>query len=105
MIRSLNNIRDIVFFIIIAKIFFYHSPQLIIDYKNNCDDTKVSFKVIMQKTVIDDLIKNNEMNKKLKLTSTINTTNMHVFDAECKIRKINSPEEIIYRFYNNHFLL
>ena len=24
---------------------------------------------------------------------------MHVFDANCKIRKINSPEEIIYRFY------
>jgi len=79
----------------------------IIDYKNNCDDTKVSFKVIMQKTVIDDLIKNNEMNKKLKLTSTINTTNMHVFDSECKIRKVNSPEEIIYRFYQvrkQHFI-
>ena len=32
---------------------------------------------------------------------------MHVFDAECKIRKINSPEEIIYRFYQirkQHFI-
>jgi len=71
----------------------------IIDYKNNCDDIKVSFKVIMQKTVIDDLIDKDEMYKKLKLTSTLNTTNMHVFDADCKIRKVNSPEEIIYRFY------
>ena len=72
----------------------------IIDYKNNCDDTQVSFKIIMQKTVIDTLIERNEMVKKLKLTSTINTTNMHVFDADCKIRRVNSPEEIIYRFYN-----
>ena len=24
---------------------------------------------------------------------------MHVFDNHCKIRKVNSPEEIIYRFY------
>jgi len=70
----------------------------IIDYKNNSDDTKVSFKIIMQKIVIDSLSKE-ETIKKLKLTSTINTSNMHVFDNHCKIRKVNSPEEIIYRFY------
>jgi DNA topoisomerase-2 len=46
------------------------------------------------------LIERDEMIKKLKLTSTINTTNMHVFDADCKIRRVDSPEEIIYRFYN-----
>ena len=79
----------------------------IIDYKNNCDDTNISFKVVMQKIVIDNLIAKNEVVKKLKLTSTINTTNMHVFDSECKIRKISSPEEIIYRFYTirkQHFI-
>ena len=71
----------------------------IIDYKNNCDDLFISFKVVMQKTVIDTLISKNEMVKKLKLTSSINTSNMHVFDADCKIRKVSCPEEIIYRFY------
>jgi len=71
----------------------------IIDYRNNCDDTNVSFKVVMQKTVIDQLVAKNEMVKKLKLTSVINTTNMHVFDENCKIRKVTTPEEIIYRFY------
>jgi len=70
----------------------------IIDYKNNSDDTKVSFKIIMQKIVIDSLSKE-DIIKKLKLTSSINTSNMHVFDNHCKIRKVNSPEEIIYRFY------
>ena len=79
----------------------------IIDYKNNCDDINISFKVIMQKIVIDNLIAKNEVIKKLKLTSTINTTNMHVFDSDCKIRKVSSPEEIIFRFYNirkQHFI-
>jgi DNA topoisomerase-2 len=79
----------------------------IIDYKNNCDDTKISFKIVMQKTIIDDLITKNELVKKLKLTSSINTSNMHVFDADCKIRKISCPEEIIYRFYkvrSTHFV-
>jgi DNA topoisomerase-2 len=71
----------------------------IIDYKNNCDDTQVNFKVVMQKTVIDSLVEKNEIIKKLKLTSSINTTNMHVFDSECKIRRVDSPEEVIYRFY------
>ena len=71
----------------------------IIDYKNNSDDMKVEFKIIMQKNVIDELINKELMVKKLKLTSSISTSNMHVFDSECKIRKVTSPEEIIYRFY------
>jgi len=71
----------------------------IIDYRNNCDDTNVSFKIVMQKTVIDQLVAKNEMIKKLKLTSIINTTNMHVFDENCKIKKVTTPEELIYRFY------
>ena len=71
----------------------------IIDYKNNCDDCSISFKIVMQKTVIDSLIEKNEIIKKLKLTSSLNITNMHVFDSDCKIRKVESPEEIIYRFY------
>ena len=71
----------------------------IIDYKNNCDDTNISFKIIMQKTVLDELILKENVVKKLKLTSYINTGNMHVFDENCIIRKVSSPEEIIYRFY------
>jgi DNA topoisomerase-2 len=61
---------------------------------------------MMQKTVIDQLISKDEVVKKLKLTSSINTSNMHVFDEECKIRKVSCPEEIIYRFYKvrkSHF--
>jgi DNA topoisomerase-2 len=78
----------------------------IIDYKNNCDDTTVNFKVIMQKIVIDQLISSGEMVKKLKLTTSISTSNMHVFDADCKIRKMSCPEEIIFHFYKirkDHF--
>ena len=78
----------------------------IIDYKNNCDDTSVNFKVILQKSIIDNL-SHEDIVKKLKLTSSISTTNMHVFDSDCKIRKIQCPEEIIFRFYQvrkEHFI-
>lgn len=71
----------------------------IIDYKNDSDDTIVDFRVSMQKSVIDSLIETGEVVKKLKLTTCLNTSNMHVFDADCKIRKVSSPEEIIFRFY------
>lgn len=71
----------------------------IIDYKNNSDDTVVNFKVIMQVNIIDELIQKDEVVKKLKLTSSICTSNMHVFDEDCRIRKIYSPEQIMYRFY------
>jgi len=71
----------------------------ILDYRNGSDDKIVFFKIMFQKTVIDDLEAKDEIVKKLKLTSYINTTNMHVFDETCCIRKISCPEEIIYRFY------
>jgi len=79
----------------------------IIDYKNNSDDKVIYFKVIFQKTVLDELEAKGEIVKKLKLTSYINTTNMHVFDEKCTIRKVHSPEEIIDRFYRvrkEHFV-
>jgi DNA topoisomerase-2 len=75
----------------------------IIDYKNNCDDTLINFKVVMQKTVLDTI----DITKFLKLTGYINTSNMHVFDEDCRIRKVSCPEEIIYRFYKvrlSHFV-
>jgi DNA topoisomerase-2 len=71
----------------------------ILDYKNGCDDRVIYFKVIFQKTIIDSL-DDAGIIKKLKLTSTVNTSNMHVFDEKCTIRKISCPEEIIFRFYN-----
>ena len=79
----------------------------ILDYRNGSDDKKVSFKVMFQKTVLDELETKGEIEKKLKLTSYINTSNMHVFDEKCMIRKVHSPEEIIDRFYRvrkNHFI-
>jgi len=79
----------------------------ILDYKNNSDDKSVYFKVIYQKTVLDEMEAKNEITKKLKLTSYINTSNIHVFDENCMIRKVHTPEEIIDRFYivrKQHFI-
>ena len=79
----------------------------IMDYRNGSDDRIINFKVIFQKSVLDELEAKGEIVKKLKLTSYINTSNMHVFDEKCIIRKVHSPEEIIDRFYRvrkEHFI-
>ncbi|CAI5531036.1 unnamed protein product, partial [Closterium sp. Naga37s-1] len=39
------------------------------------------------------------MEKRLKLTTTMNTGNMHLFDAAGRMKKYDSPEEIIEDFY------
>jgi DNA topoisomerase-2 len=78
----------------------------IIDYKNCSDDSIINFKISLQKCVIDELISKGMIEKTFKLTSVINTSNMHVFDTECKIAKMSCPEEIIYHFYKkrtSHF--
>lgn len=41
----------------------------------------------------------NGLEKTLKLTTTISTTNMHMFNAESKLHKYTSIEEIIEEFY------
>jgi DNA topoisomerase-2 len=41
----------------------------------------------------------NGVHKLLKLTTTVSTTNMHMFDAKLKLHKYDSVEEIIDDFY------
>jgi DNA topoisomerase-2 len=42
----------------------------------------------------------NGVEKLLKLSTTVSTTNMHLFDKDCKLRKYASVEEIIDAFYS-----
>jgi DNA topoisomerase-2 len=48
---------------------------------------------------IDSVSGINGIEKLLKLSTTISTTNIHLFDKDCKLRKYASVEEIIDDFY------
>jgi DNA topoisomerase-2 len=41
----------------------------------------------------------NAVEKMLKLSTTVSTTNMHMFNADCRLHKYGSVEEIIDEFY------
>ncbi len=42
----------------------------------------------------------NGVEKLLKLTTTVSTSNMHLFDAEGKLKKYETPQEIIDEYFN-----
>tara|TARA_B110000008_G_scaffold279796_1_gene328698 strand:+ start:70 stop:3558 length:3489 start_codon:yes stop_codon:yes gene_type:complete len=48
---------------------------------------------------VDSVTNINGIEKMLKLTSNVSSTNMHMFDKDCKLRKYANVEEIIEDFY------
>lgn len=68
------------------------------DYKEYHTNTSVHFVITMTK---EGMAKAEEegLLKFFKLTGTINTTNMMAFDANLKLRKYASPEEILEDYF------
>ena len=50
-------------------------------------------------SVVDSVTGVNGLEKLLKLTTTVSTTNMHMFDDQCKLHKYKDVGEIIDAFY------
>ena len=74
------------------------------DIVDSSTEVRVDFLVTFPKGKLDELEdeSNGQMNgveKLLKLTTTVSTTNMHLFDADCKLHKYESVEEILDNFY------
>ena len=64
-------------------------------YKNNSTEKSVDFQLRIKNTTEW----RNDPIKFFKLSSNLNAQNMHVFDEQGVIRKMDSPEEIIWRFF------
>jgi DNA topoisomerase-2 len=80
-------------------------PPSIKDFTSVCTEVSVDFTIVFPKGKIEELeaiIDANGCNgleKILKLFTTVSTTNMHMFNADCKLHKYNTIEEIIDEFY------
>jgi len=80
-------------------------PPSIKDFMSNCTEVKVDITVVFPKGTLDELETNNNNDgingvvKLLKLSTTVSTTNMHMFNSECKLHKYGNVEEIIDDFY------
>ena len=75
------------------------------DYDDMSKDTTVDFTITIQKGKIDELETTkydydcNGIEKLLKLYTTNTTTNMHLFDADDKLKKYEKVEEIIDDYF------
>lgn len=78
------------------------SPPEIKDMKENHTETTVSFTVIAAKEKIDEWEEDPKggLYSKFKLTASISTTNMTLFDEEARIFRYETPEDIVSAFYN-----
>ena len=81
--------------------------SLIKDYVDMCTDKLVDITVTFNRASdIQDLISKSDENdcngleKFLRLYTTQTTTNMHMFDEKEKLRKFETPQDIIDYFYN-----
>ncbi|CAG8557517.1 13082_t:CDS:2 [Funneliformis mosseae] len=74
-------------------------PAWIIEYNENHTITNVDFTVKLTENNFNDALEEG-LEKKFKLTSIINTSNMVCFDGKGRIKKYTSAEEILREFYD-----
>ena len=76
------------------------------DFTSVCTEVNVDFTVVFPQGRLYELEESKDANgcngveKLLKLFTTISTTNMHMFNAECKLHKYNDVNEIIDDFFS-----
>ena len=80
-------------------------PPTIKDMISMCTEVAIDITVVFPKGKLDEFIGQidqtgiNGLEKILKLTTTISSTNMHMFNAKSKLHKYETVEEIINEFY------
>jgi DNA topoisomerase-2 len=68
--------------------------NMILDYENNCGNHKIDFKLYFRNSELQKLIKTNSIEEKLKLTSSIQVSNMHVYKNN-EIVKYTNPNYLL----------
>uniref|UniRef100_A0A6C0JMP1 DNA topoisomerase (ATP-hydrolyzing) n=1 Tax=viral metagenome TaxID=1070528 RepID=A0A6C0JMP1_9ZZZZ len=80
-------------------------PPTIKDFTSISTEVAVDFTVVFPKGKIQELEATldangcNGLEKLLKLFTTVSSTNMHMFNSQCKLHKYTSVEEVIDDFY------
>jgi DNA topoisomerase II len=76
------------------------TQALIESYDNSSGNNSIDFTLTFSGHTLQKLIKSNTLFSKLKLMSTISTSNMHLHDPTGKIVKYDTVEDILREFYD-----
>ncbi|KAF8750223.1 hypothetical protein HU200_012478 [Digitaria exilis] len=74
-------------------------PTFIEDFSMQGDNDDVYFELKLSEANMNIAMEEG-LTKKFKLTTTLGTSNMHLFDSDGKIRKYDTPEQILEEFFN-----
>uniref|UniRef100_A0ACD5TW45 Uncharacterized protein n=1 Tax=Avena sativa TaxID=4498 RepID=A0ACD5TW45_AVESA len=77
-------------------------PPFLEGMRSQCDHASVDFELVLSEKNMD-IAKQEGLEKKFKLTTTLGTTNMHLFDSDGKIRKYETPEDVLEEFFKLRF--
>ena len=73
------------------------------DFTSLCTEVNVHFTVVFPKGKIDE-VGMDGIEKLLKLSTTIRTSNIHMFNAERKLKKYENVEELVRDYYDARLL-
>jgi DNA topoisomerase-2 len=73
--------------------------QYLISYESDCGNNVVNFTLTFDKNNLQQLLKTDTLEKKLKLTSSINTSNMHLYTDSFLIKKYENVNDILKDFF------
>ncbi|XP_044386933.1 DNA topoisomerase 2-like isoform X1 [Triticum aestivum] len=73
-------------------------PPFLVKIRSQCDHANVEFEVIMSEQNMN-IAKKKGFESKFKLTATIKTTNVNLFDSDGRIRTYGTPEDILKEFF------
>ena len=82
------------------------TPPVIKDFTSLCTEVSVNFTVVFPRGKLAELIGQVDaqgidgVEKLLKLTTTIKTSNIHMFDDNCKLKKFENVDDIIREYYD-----
>lgn len=73
--------------------------------KTTDENTGICFEIEFKDTEqLDKIIKDDTIEKELKLIKTCNTNNMYLFDCNLKLKKFNNANDIMFEFYQLRIL-
>ena len=81
------------------------TKQFITHYKSIPDNDKVNITVFFYSNNLQQFIKKGILLEKLKLQTSLRTTNMWLYNTEGKLHKYNSAEEIIESYYDYRYIM
>jgi DNA topoisomerase II len=81
----------------------FTKDKFITEFKNHSGNNSIDFKIKFARGKLQQLIKSNAIEKKMKLRKTIKISNMHLYNSKNVITKYNTVDDILCDFFTYRY--